>query len=168
MKGKVLAASLLAASLSFSSIAHAEGGPLITSRPNYYGDVLSVTFLGFTATGLGIGLTGVGAGAAAYGIAITAGATEGVATTAGLAAGAVVAGAVATYIFATPAQSRSEVVAQLKEDAAIYLASDGEMASQLIGSVFKGLREDYKAKNGTELGTKITDAQIAQAVLEAS
>ena len=127
--------------------------------------MLAMTYV--VLIGAGVGLTGTAAGAGAYGIAITLGANGAVATGAGIGVGAGVAAAGTVTLLSASGTSRQAMLVSLQEDAAAYVASDGETASQLLQATFATIRSDMQTKEELK-SIAISDVQLAQAILEAT
>ncbi len=127
-------------------------------------------YLGITYTLLaaaGLGALGVAVGGTAYGVAITVGATPGVATAAAIGVGAAVAGGGTVTILLSSGSRQAGVVA-LREDSAAYLASDGEDTSELLKMTLASLRADMNSQEKlSSISPSISDEQMVKAIIAA-
>lgn len=161
----LVSACLLTHSMGFAPNAHALGVNVPASEATAASLYLAMTYV--VSIGTAIGLAGTAAGVGTAAIAISLGAGTAGAVAAGIAGGSAsaVSGSVTLYAGAEH-RNREALLLTLKEDAAVHIATEGKVTSELLSSTLETIREDLK-QNPELKALKFTDDQLAEALIAA-
>lgn len=155
--------------IGFAPLAHATGSQEpAPASVEATAALFSLAMTYIVSIGVGIGVTGTAAGAGTAAIAISLGAGTGGGVVTGVAGGGSLAASGTITLFAgAQHRNREALLLALKEDAAVHVATEGKVTSELLSSTMEVIREDIK-QNAELKSLAFSDEQLAEALIAAN